>query len=65
MLPRSAVLPWGGGSGPGLPADRSPFAETQLLLEAPPPAEDACSCQFPEEEWGEQPSEDKGQLGNL
>lgn len=39
--------------------------ETQLLLEAPPPAEDACSCQFPEEEWGEQPSEDKGQLGNL
>lgn len=39
--------------------------ETQLLLEAPPPAEDACSCQFPEEERGEQLSEDKGQLGDL
>ncbi|XP_066126829.1 tumor necrosis factor receptor superfamily member 18 [Saccopteryx bilineata] len=53
--------------------------ETQLFLEAPPPlprqqpqppplppsAEDACSCQFPEEEWGEQLSEDKGQLGKL
>ncbi|KAM7098555.1 tumor necrosis factor receptor superfamily member 18 [Molossus nigricans] len=39
--------------------------ETQLLLEAPPPAEDACSCQFPEEERGEQLSEDKSQLGDL
>ncbi|XP_022370286.1 tumor necrosis factor receptor superfamily member 18 isoform X1 [Enhydra lutris kenyoni] len=34
--------------------------ETQLLLEAPPPAEDACSCQLPEEERGEPLSEDKG-----
>ncbi|XP_039732727.1 tumor necrosis factor receptor superfamily member 18 isoform X2 [Pteropus medius] len=33
--------------------------ETQMLLEAPP-AEDACSCQFPEEERGEQLAEDKG-----
>uniref|UniRef100_A0A8C5XDI1 TNF receptor superfamily member 18 n=1 Tax=Microcebus murinus TaxID=30608 RepID=A0A8C5XDI1_MICMU len=39
--------------------------ETQLLLEAPPPAEDACSCQFPEEERGEQLAEDKGQPGDL
>lgn len=30
-----------------------------MLLEAPP-AEDACSCQFPEEERGEQLAEDKG-----
>ncbi|XP_045833825.1 tumor necrosis factor receptor superfamily member 18 isoform X2 [Meles meles] len=34
--------------------------ETQPLLEAPPPAEDACSCQLPEEERGEPLSEDKG-----
>ncbi|KAM8787669.1 LOW QUALITY PROTEIN: tumor necrosis factor receptor superfamily member 18 [Rhynchonycteris naso] len=34
-------------------------------LPLPPSAEDACSCQFPEEEWGEQLSEDKGQLGKL
>ncbi|ELK19559.1 Tumor necrosis factor receptor superfamily member 18 [Pteropus alecto] len=33
--------------------------ETQMLLEAPP-AEDACSCQFPEEERGEQLAGDKG-----
>ncbi|XP_015999982.2 tumor necrosis factor receptor superfamily member 18 [Rousettus aegyptiacus] len=33
--------------------------EAQMLLEAPP-AEDACSCQFPEEERGEQLAEDKG-----
>ncbi|XP_059547599.1 tumor necrosis factor receptor superfamily member 18 [Myotis daubentonii] len=40
--------------------------ETQLLPEAPPQLpEDACSCQFPEEERGEQLSEDKGQLGHL
>ncbi|KAF3820444.1 hypothetical protein GH733_015953 [Mirounga leonina] len=39
--------------------------ETQLPLEARPPAEDACSCQFPEEERGEQLSEDKGQLRGL
>lgn len=39
--------------------------ETQLLLEAPPPAEDACSCPFPEEERGERLSEDKGRLGDL
>ncbi|XP_045331158.1 tumor necrosis factor receptor superfamily member 18 isoform X1 [Leopardus geoffroyi] len=39
--------------------------ETQLLLEARPPAEDACSCQFPEEERGERLSEDKGQLRDL
>ncbi|XP_022370289.1 tumor necrosis factor receptor superfamily member 18 isoform X3 [Enhydra lutris kenyoni] len=32
----------------------------RLLLEAPPPAEDACSCQLPEEERGEPLSEDKG-----
>ncbi|KAK1340618.1 hypothetical protein QTO34_019189 [Cnephaeus nilssonii] len=30
---------------------------------APQPPEDACSCQFPEEERGEQLSEDKGPLG--
>lgn len=48
-----------------MPVDRSPSAETQLLLEARPPAEDACSCQFPEEERGEQLSEDKGQLRDL
>ncbi|XP_069320739.1 tumor necrosis factor receptor superfamily member 18 [Eulemur rufifrons] len=39
--------------------------ETQLLLEAPLPAEDACSCQFPEEERGEQLAEDKGRPGDL
>ncbi|XP_072587037.1 tumor necrosis factor receptor superfamily member 18 isoform X4 [Vulpes vulpes] len=39
--------------------------ETQLLLEARPPAEDTCSCQFPEEERGEQLSPDKGQLRDL
>ncbi|XP_027477809.1 tumor necrosis factor receptor superfamily member 18 [Zalophus californianus] len=39
--------------------------ETQLPLEARPPAEDACSCQFPEEERGEQLLEDKGQLRDL
>ncbi|XP_034527345.1 tumor necrosis factor receptor superfamily member 18 isoform X1 [Ailuropoda melanoleuca] len=39
--------------------------ETQLLLEARPAAEDACSCQFPEEERGEQRSEDKGQPRDL
>ncbi|XP_012512929.1 PREDICTED: tumor necrosis factor receptor superfamily member 18 [Propithecus coquereli] len=39
--------------------------ETQLLLEALPPAEDACSCQFPEEERGERLAEDKGRPGDL
>ncbi|XP_062049038.1 tumor necrosis factor receptor superfamily member 18 [Lepus europaeus] len=40
--------------------------ETQLLLEAPlPPAEDTCSCQFPEEERGEQLAEEKGRPGHL
>ncbi|XP_027622346.1 tumor necrosis factor receptor superfamily member 18 isoform X1 [Tupaia chinensis] len=39
--------------------------ETQLLLEALPPAEDACSCQFPEEERGEQLAEEKGRPGDL
>ncbi|XP_045404757.1 tumor necrosis factor receptor superfamily member 18 isoform X3 [Lemur catta] len=39
--------------------------ETQLLLEAPPPAEDSCSCQFPEEERGERLAEDKGRQGDL
>ncbi|XP_048966432.1 tumor necrosis factor receptor superfamily member 18 isoform X3 [Canis lupus dingo] len=39
--------------------------ETQLLLETRPPAEDTCSCQFPEEERGEQLSPDKGQLRDL
>ncbi|XP_036292382.1 tumor necrosis factor receptor superfamily member 18 [Pipistrellus kuhlii] len=37
--------------------------EARLLPEAPPPPEDACSCQFPEEERGEQLSEDKDPLG--
>lgn len=39
--------------------------EVQLLPEAPPAAEDACSCQFPEEEHGERLSEDKGRRGHL
>ncbi|XP_077619899.1 tumor necrosis factor receptor superfamily member 18 [Crocuta crocuta] len=39
--------------------------ETQPLLEAGPPAEDARSCQFPEEERGEQLPEDKGQPRDL
>ncbi|KAK2499887.1 hypothetical protein MC885_008301 [Smutsia gigantea] len=39
--------------------------EIQLLPEALPASEDACSCQFPEEERGEQLSEDKGRLGHL
>lgn len=65
----------GGGGGPlaDLPADRSPSAETQPLLEAPPVVDDTSSCQFPEEERGTQLSEDtgedkredKGPLGNL
>ncbi|XP_073937734.1 tumor necrosis factor receptor superfamily member 18 isoform X2 [Castor canadensis] len=38
--------------------------ETQPFLEVPlPPAEDACSCQFPEEERGER-LEEKGRLGD-
>ncbi|EFB23743.1 hypothetical protein PANDA_020164 [Ailuropoda melanoleuca] len=44
---------------------RAWLPETQLLLEARPAAEDACSCQFPEEERGEQRSEDKGQPRDL
>ncbi|XP_054439551.1 tumor necrosis factor receptor superfamily member 18 [Pteronotus mesoamericanus] len=47
---------------------RAPSAEAQLLPEVPPPPEDTSSCQFPEEERGEQLSEDKagdeGPLGS-
>ncbi|XP_049630506.1 tumor necrosis factor receptor superfamily member 18 [Suncus etruscus] len=43
--------------------------DTPLLQDAAvghgPPAEDTCSCQFPQEEWGEPRPEDKGQLHNL
>lgn len=46
--------------GPRLPADHDLPAETQPLLEVlPPPAEDACSCQFPEEERGERLGKDE------
>lgn len=39
--------------------------ETQLLEAPPPPPEDACSCQFPEEERGERLSENKGRQEDL
>lgn len=46
--------------GPRLSADHDLPAETQPLLEVlPPPAEDACSCQFPEEERGERLGKDE------
>ncbi|XP_008576391.1 PREDICTED: tumor necrosis factor receptor superfamily member 18 [Galeopterus variegatus] len=38
--------------------------ETQLLLEVPPVVDDACSCQFPEEERGDPVAEEKGRLGD-
>ncbi|XP_058407980.1 tumor necrosis factor receptor superfamily member 18 isoform X1 [Diceros bicornis minor] len=63
--PPGQWCPGAGEAGAGLSADHSPSAETQLLLEVPPPAEDSCSCQFPEEERGERLSEDKGGLGDL
>lgn len=63
--PPGQLCPGVGEAGPLPLADHSPSAETQLLLEAPPPAEDACSCPFPEEERGERLSEDKGRLGDL
>lgn len=59
------LCPGVGAAGPWSPADHGPSAETQLLLEGPPPAEDACSCPFPEEERGEQLSEDKDRLEDL
>ncbi|XP_014639262.1 PREDICTED: tumor necrosis factor receptor superfamily member 18 isoform X3 [Ceratotherium simum simum] len=65
VRPPGQWCPGAGEVGAGLSADHSPSAETQLLLEVPPPAEDACSCQFPEEERGERLSEDKGGLGDL
>lgn len=55
----------GEGGVPCLPADRSPSAETQLLEAPPPPPEDSCSCQFPEEERGERLSENKGRQEDL
>lgn len=46
--------------GPRLSTDHDLSAETQPLLEVlPPPAEDACSCQFPEEERGERLGKDE------
>lgn len=64
--PPGQLCPGDGEGGPCLPPNRSPSAETQLLLEAPPPPpEDACSCQLPEEEWGEPLSENKGRLEDL
>ncbi|XP_012323348.2 tumor necrosis factor receptor superfamily member 18 [Aotus nancymaae] len=35
------------------------------LPEVPLSTEDASSCQFPEEEWGERSAEEKGRLGDL
>ncbi|KAM7234972.1 hypothetical protein CapIbe_013792 [Capra ibex] len=55
----------GEGGVPCLPADCSPSAETQLLEAPPPPPEDSCSCQFPEEERGERLSENKGRQEDL
>uniref|UniRef100_A0A4X1W3C7 TNF receptor superfamily member 18 n=1 Tax=Sus scrofa TaxID=9823 RepID=A0A4X1W3C7_PIG len=64
--PPGQLCPGEGAGAPGPPADHNPFAETQLLLEAPPPPpEDACSIQFPEEERGERLSENKARLGDL
>ncbi|XP_036738699.2 tumor necrosis factor receptor superfamily member 18 isoform X3 [Manis pentadactyla] len=63
--PPGQLSPGVGAPAPSLPADCSPSAEVQLLPEAPPAAEDACSCQFPEEERGERLSEDKGRRGHL
>ncbi|XP_020953087.1 tumor necrosis factor receptor superfamily member 18 isoform X4 [Sus scrofa] len=64
--PPGQLCPGEGVGAPGPPADHNPFAETQLLLEAPPPPpEDACSIQFPEEERGERLSENKARLGDL
>lgn len=63
--PPGQLSPGVGAPAPSLPAYCSPSAEVQLLPEAPPAAEDACSCQFPEEEHGERLSEDKGRRGHL
>lgn len=64
--PPGQLCPGDGEGGACLPANRSPSAETQLLLEAPPPPpEDARSCQLPEEEWGAPLSESKGRLEHL
>lgn len=62
VAPRS-VVPWGGG--PCLPASRNPSAETQLLEAPPPPPEDSCSCQFPEEGRVARLSENKGRQEDL
>ncbi|XP_058160679.1 tumor necrosis factor receptor superfamily member 18 isoform X2 [Dasypus novemcinctus] len=63
-VPPGRLCPGWGSGAPGLPSSRSPPMEPHPPLPSPP-AEDACSCQFPEEERGERTAEEKGRLGDL